>query len=164
MAYSFEPMSHLHRNAVIDIFNHFVTNSFAAFLEEPLPYEAFARFLEMARGYPSLVAREAGTGQVVGFAFLRAFHPAATFLRTAEVTNFILPEHTRKGIGSALLGRLIEAAPARGIDCLLAAISSQNEQSLCFHRKQGFRECGRFLTVGRKLGEDFDVVWMQLRL
>jgi len=33
-----------------------------------------------------------------------------------------------------------------------------------FHLKNGFRECGRFMKVGRKFGEDFDVVWMQKQL
>jgi L-amino acid N-acyltransferase YncA len=30
--------------------------------------------------------------------------------------------------------------------------------------KNGFRECGRFLKIGRKFGEDFDAVWLQKRL
>ncbi len=51
-----------------------------------------------------------------------------------------------------------------GIDSLLVNISSRNRESLGFHLKNGFRECGRFLKVGRKFGEDFDAVWMQKQL
>lgn len=36
--------------------------------------------------------------------------------------------------------------------------------SLAFHRKHGFEDCGRFKGVGRKFGEDFDIVWMQRHL
>jgi len=50
---------------------------------------------------------------------------------------------------------------AGGVDCLLANISSHNEQSLDFHRKMGFQQCGRFRRVGKKFGKDFDVIWMQ---
>ena len=161
--YSFEVMSRKHEDAVIRIFNYFVLNSFANYFEEPVSSDFFDRFMEMARGYPSLVAKD-HTGEVVGVAFMRSYHPASTFRRTAEIIYFILPEHTRKGLGTALLKRLIDDAKAQGIDTILASISSKNEPSLRFHRKHGFRECGHFEAVGKKFGEDFGVVWMRLRL
>lgn len=45
--------------AVIDIFNHYVEHTFAAYPEAPVPYESFAMFQSMAEGYPFLVARTA---------------------------------------------------------------------------------------------------------
>jgi phosphinothricin acetyltransferase len=163
MEYHFEPLSEEHRQPVIDIFNHYVSNSYAAFLEVPLSYRFFNRFLEITSGYPAIVAKQA-SGKVVGFAFLRAYHPAETFRRTAEITYFILPDHTRRGLGTALLEHLVRAARAIGIDSILAPISSRNQPSLHFHLRQGFKECGRFPQVGKKFGEDFDVVWMHLRI
>jgi L-amino acid N-acyltransferase YncA len=163
MDYSLEPMSADHRQAVIDIFNHFIRHSQAAFPADPVDYAFFDRFLEMSRGYPAVVVRDAA-GQVVGFAFLRPYHPAATFSRTAEITYFILPEHTRQGLGTAILELFVEQAGSLGIDTILACVSSKNPESLRFHGKNGFRECGRFLKVGRKFREDFDVVWLQKRL
>jgi phosphinothricin acetyltransferase len=156
-------MSESHRVPVIDIFNHFVTHSFASYLESPVPYDFFDRFLQMSRGYPSVVAMDESNA-VIGFAFLHPYHPASTFKRTAEISYFILPEHTGKGLGKRVLDSFIEKARAMGIDSILASISSLNAQSLGFHRKNGFRECGRFLNVGRKSGESFDVVWMQMML
>jgi L-amino acid N-acyltransferase YncA len=163
MDYSLEPMSAGHRQAVIDIFNHFIRHSQAAFPADPVDYAFFDRFLEMSRGYPALVVRDAAL-RVVGFAFLRPYHPAATFSRTAEITYFILPEHTRQGLGTAILELFLEQAGPLGIDAFLAAVSSHNEASLKFHLKNGFKEVGRFLKVGRKFGEDVDVVWLQKRL
>ena len=160
MDFRLEPMDESHGRAVIDIFNHFITNSFAAYPDQPVPYEFFPRFQQMTQGYPALVAT-VDSEQVVGFGFLRPIHPAGTLQRTAEVTYFIAPDHTGRGIGTAVLNRLIEEAAARGVDSLVASISSRNEQSLAFHRKNGFRECGRFDRAGRKNGQDFDIVWMQ---
>jgi len=60
--------------------------------------------------------------------------------------------------------RLIDEAKGRGITSILAGISSRNDGSIAFHRRLGFRECGRFKAIGRKWGEDFDVVWMQRTL
>jgi len=101
---------------------------------------------------------------VVGFGFLRPFHPAGTFERTAEVTYFIMPEHTRQGLGTAMLDFFVEQAGRRGIDSLVASVSSRNHESLKFQGKDGFRECGRLSQAGRKFGQDVDVLWLQKRL
>jgi L-amino acid N-acyltransferase YncA len=163
MAYTYEKLGDPHRTAVIDIFNYYIANSLAAYPEEPVGYEFFDRFLEMAQGYPAVAVKD-DTGTIVGFAFLHAYRPGRTFRRVAEITYFIRPDHTGKGLGSAVLKQLGLAAKTQGIDTLLANISSRNEGSLRFHRKNGFEECGRFRRIGRKFGEDFDVVWMQLGL
>ena len=163
MDYSLETMSASHRQPVIDIFNHFIRHSHAAFLTEPVDDSFFDHFLKMSRGYPAVVVKDAAQ-QVVGFAFLRPHHTADTLRRATEITYFILPEHTRQGLGSAILELFMEQAGPMGIDTFLAAISTKNEESLRFHLKNGFREAGRFAKIGRKFGEDFDVVWLQKHL
>ena len=163
MNYIFEEMSETHRRAVIDIFNYFVKESHAAFLGKAVDYSFFDQFLKMAHGYPALVVK-AGPGPVVGFGFMRPHHIADSLKRAAEVTYFILPEYTRQGLGAALLDFFFGEAGRMGLDSLLVNISSRNRESLGFHLKNGFRECRRFLKVGHKFGEDFDVVWMQKQL
>ena len=164
MTYRLEPMTGAHRRPAIDLYNHYVRSSFAAYPEEEAPYEIFDRFLAMARGYPAYVALVERTGEVAGFAFLHAYHPAATFKRTAELTIFLGPDHTRQGLGSLFLERLEAEARRLGVDTLLANVSSRNEASLRFHQARGFVECGRFREIGRKHGQDFDVVWFEKRL
>jgi len=112
---------------------------------------------------PSCVARD-DRGEVVGFAFLRPYHPAPTLRRTAEIGYFIHPEHTRKGLGGQILEHLMAEGRKAGVDNIVASISSRNEPSLDFHRAHGFAECGCFNAVGRKNGQDFDVVWMQRKI
>ncbi len=163
MSYSFEKMADEHSTGVIDVFNWYVTNSFAAYPADSVSNEFFDRFLSVSRGYPAVVIKE-NTGAIVGFAFLHPYEGGRTFRRAAEITYFILPEHTGKGLGTRVLERFKPAAKEQGIDTLLANISSRNEGSLRFHRKNGFEECGRFRRIGSKFGEDFDVVWMQLDL
>jgi L-amino acid N-acyltransferase YncA len=163
MAYIFAEMSTIHRRAVIDIFNYFITESHAAFLGEPVDYPFFDHFVKMAHGYPALVV-QAGPGPVVGFGFMRPHYLADSSKRAAQVTYFILPEHTRQGLGTALLAFFVGEARKMGLDSLLANISSRNRQSLEFHLKNGFRECDRFLKVGHKFGEVVDAVWLQKQL
>lgn len=63
------------REAVIDIFNHYIENSFAAYPEKRLPYEAFGMLLNMSHGYPNATART----------------------ETDGISCFIRPGHTGRG-------------------------------------------------------------------
>jgi L-amino acid N-acyltransferase YncA len=155
----FEPMAEEHRKPVIDLFNYYVENSFAAYPEARVGYEFFDRFLGMAKGYPAVVAKS-DADEVAGFAFLHPYYPLSSFRRTAEITYFFAPDHTRKGLGKAALDHLVEAARSMGIDRLVASISSRNPASLAFHRKYGFEECARFHDIGRKFDQSFDLVWV----
>lgn len=60
-----------------------------------------------------------------------------------------------------LLTSLEKEAAEKGITNILANISSLNPNSIKFHQKNGFIECGRFKKVGKKKGQEFDTVWMQ---
>jgi L-amino acid N-acyltransferase YncA len=160
MQFTIEPVRKEDGKAIIDIFNHYVENSFAAYPEDPVPYEFFDFFVNMSNGYPFLVARD-DEGNVLGFAILRPHSPMPVFSRTAEITCFISPENTGKGIGKAMHENLMHEAKEKGISSILAGISSLNSASLAFHKKRDFQECGRLLKIGRKWGQDFDVIWMQ---
>lgn len=145
---------------ILDIFNYYVENSFAAYPDEKVPDAFFTTLKNMVCGEAFYVI-EGLDGDIAGFGLLRKHHPAASFNRTAEVTYFVLPKNSRKGLGSKLLSTLAKEAKDMGIDTLLANISSCNEPSIMFHKKHGFRECGCFQRVGKKFGKDFDVIWMQ---
>jgi phosphinothricin acetyltransferase len=162
MSYTLEPMTEKHRKPVIDIFNHYIETNFA-FPETKVDYGFFDHLLDMAKGYPALVAKTE-SGDVVGFALLHEYAWTDSFKRSAKITYFILPQHTRKGLGKMMLDELIAQARSMGVDHLLAHISSDNKGSLQFHRKYGFQECGIFQEVGRKFGKSFDVVWMIRRI
>ena len=163
MDYSMAPISNEDRKSIIDIFNHYVENSFAAYPENKLPYQAFDMFLQMSSGFPTGSIRDQN-GKIVGFGMLRTHNPMPTFSQTAEVTYFIHPDHTGVGLGKMLLSFLEKGAVEKGITNILANISSLNPRSIEFHQKNGFIECGRFRKVGKKNGQEFDTVWMQKML
>ena len=160
MEYSISQISNEDRQAIMDIFNYYVENSFAAYPENKLPYQAFDMFLQMSGGFPTGSIRDQ-KGKVVGFGMLRTHNPMSTFSHTAEVTYFIHPDHTGVGLGKMLLSFLEKGAVEKGITTILANISSLNPKSIEFHQKNGFVECGRLRKVGIKNGKEFDTVWMQ---
>lgn len=159
MEHVLRPLNETDLPALAAIFNHYAVNSPAAFFEQPLPPAFLAKLGESTAGLPFLVA-EAG-GRVAGFGLLRPHHPSPVFARTAEIAYFLAPEQTRRGLGSRILAALEEAAWARGIDCLLACIASENQASLGFHARHGFQRCAELRHIGRKFGRDFSVVYMQ---
>ena len=163
MKINLQPLTPENRKEVIDIFNYYVENSFAAYPENKVPYEFFEKLLKMYEGYPAIIAADEN-GEIVGFGMLRAYHSSPTLAGAAEITYFIKPDFTGKGIGTMMLDYLCHKAHEKNITSILASISSLNEASISFHKKNGFIECGRFKKVGRKKGKIFDVIYMQKML
>jgi len=158
-----EPLSPTDRKPVIDIFNYYIENSFAAYPEHKVSYDFFDLLLKMSEGYPAMVVKDENR-EVVGFGMLHAYHPLPVFSKTAEISYFIKPDWINKGIGERILRHLTQKAEEKGITSLLASISSLNKLSLHFHKKNGFKECGRFEKIAEKKGQVFDVVYMQKKL
>ncbi|MBD3258952.1 GNAT family N-acetyltransferase [candidate division GN15 bacterium] len=158
--FTIRPVLDSDRRAVTDVFNYFVENSFAAYPSSPFTPEFYDQLRKVSTGYPFYVVENAAR-KVVGFALVRPYMWIDSFQRTLEITYFLLPEVTGKGLGTRLLTILEDQARQVGGETLLASISSRNDQSLSFHKKHGFQECGRFERIGKKFDEDFDVVWMQ---
>jgi phosphinothricin acetyltransferase len=163
MQYRIRKVTDGDREAVVAIFNYFVERSYAAYPEKKVNLDFFDKLRQLATGYPFYVIESPREG-TVGFGLMRPYLSYDTFRHSAELTYFILPEHTRKGLGLKLLRMLTKEGKALGIDNLLVHMSSRNKASIDFHRKQGFHECGRFRKIGRKFGKDFDVLWMQLTI
>ena len=158
--YCLTPLAEADRQPVIDILNHYIETSFAAFPRSKVSYQFFDPFLKAAETHPSAAARD-DCGQVAGFGLLRPFHFADSFAATAEFSCFLHPDHTRRGLGGLILDRLCAQAASRGILWVVAQISSPNQASLDFHAAHGFEPSGRLRGVGRKFDQEFDVIFMQ---
>ena len=159
MDYAIRPVQEADWPVIAAIFNHFVVNSPAAYPDRPVEPEFFRDRHSKLSGFPFVVVE--ADERAVGFAYLSPVHPVPTMARSAQLTYFILPNHTGHGLGSRLLEMLMERGRAMGIDNFMAHISSLNEGSIRFHERHGFTECGRFQRIGTKVGQDFDMVWMQ---
>jgi len=152
-----------HKVEVLEIFNHYIENNFAAFFDNKVSDIFFEQLMKISEGYPR-IAIKSSAGEPVGFAFLRPYSPIPTFRQTAEISYFIKAGFTRNGIGSSVLNYLVIQAGKLGIESILASVSSLNEPSINFHLKNGFIRCGTFSKVGKKMGQAFDVVWLQYRI
>jgi L-amino acid N-acyltransferase YncA len=147
--YLFELIGLSDQKAVICLFNHYLEHSFAAYQEQKVPHEFFGIFLNMCKDHPSVTVKN-DEGTLAGFGMLCSHNPMLAFSHTAEITYFIRPELTGRGVGGQMLEYLVTEGKKRGISNVLASISLLNEGSIRSHQKHSFTECGRFRRVARK--------------
>lgn len=151
--------------AIARIYAHAVRHGTATFeLEPPDEAEMLRRFEKLRAGrFPYIVAEVDGT--VAGYAYAGAFRERPAYRLTVEDSIYIAPEMHRRGIGRALLMRLIEEAEAAGFRQMMAVIGdSAQAASIAVHRSCGFRDAGVFEAVGFKFGRWLDTVQMQRAL
>src|SRR3546814_4471146 len=76
-----------------------------------------------ARGLPYLVAEDRpGSGAVLGFAYAGPYRARPAYRYALEDSVYVLPGGGGRGIGSALLGALIERCTALGYRQMIAVI------------------------------------------
>lgn len=109
--------------------------------------------------YPAVVAID--TGRVIGFASLSPYRPRPAYSTTAEDSVYVAGDTRGRGVGSALLGNIIELADAHGFHSVVARIVGDHETSISLHRKHGFELIGIEREIGRKFGRWLDVALMQ---
>jgi len=80
-----------------------------------------------------------------------------------EVSVYVSEKHHGKGIGKALLKKLIELSENKGIWTLEAGIFPENEISINLHKKCGFKSVGIREKIGKMNGVWRDVVLMERR-
>jgi phosphinothricin acetyltransferase len=97
---------------------------------------------------PRLVAREQ-SGDVLGWAALSPTSTRHFYRGVAEVSIYVDPEFTRRGLGRALLSALIEASERAGFWTLQALIFPENTASVALHEGCGFELIGVSTRVGR---------------
>ncbi len=117
----------------------------------------------LADGMPYLVA--VLDGDIVGYAYATVYRGRSGYRFTAEDSIYVHHEHTRSGIGSALLGELISACEAAGCRQMVAVIGDpDNPASVELHQRFGFEPAGELRSVGFKFGRWIDTIRMQRAL
>lgn len=132
--------------------------------EVPDQAEMARRMQEIVAGhFPYLVAE--CDGQFAGYAYASAYRGRIGYRWTVEDTVYVTPEFAGKGIGTALLGQLMQDCEARGFRQMVAVIGEPgNGASVALHEKHGFTTIGIFPGLGRKHGRWLDTVQMQCAL
>ncbi len=149
-------------DAVTAIYAHHVRTGTATFeIEPPDTREMQRRWRDITgHGLPYLVA--VADGEVLGYAYAGPYRPRPAYRFTLEDSIYVHADASRRGIGRALLARLIDEAERAGARQMVAVIGdANNDPSIRLHAALGFDRVGLLSSVGNKFGRWLDVVLMQ---
>jgi phosphinothricin acetyltransferase len=151
--------------AVAAIYAHYVATSAVTFDEvAPGPGDVAGKIAaSRSASLPFLVAET--DGAVAGYGYLSSYRDRSAYRFTAEDSVYVASGARSRGIGRALLDRLLDEAGTAGLREIIAVITVTDEPaSVALHRACGFVETGRLTAVGFKLGRWHDTVLMQRSL
>ncbi len=114
--------------------------------------------------YPHVVGEE--NGDVLGYAYAGPYHSRPAYRFSVEDSVYVAPAAHRRGLGRALLTRVIEMSEASGFRQMIAIIGDVDSHaaSVRLHEALGFRPIGVIEGSGYKSGRWLDTLLMQRAL
>lgn len=120
------------------------------------------RIVHTLEQYPYLVA-ETDDGPA-GYAYASPFKARAAYAWSVETSVYIHEAYRGRGIGTLLYRRLEEILSRQHILNVNACITYPNPDSIRFHERFGYQTVAHFTQCGYKLGQWYDMVWMEKML
>jgi L-amino acid N-acyltransferase YncA len=102
-------------------------------------------------------------GEVVGWAALSPVSKRRCYAGVAENTVYVGREARGRGVGRALLEKLVGDADAAGIWTIQTSVFPENHASLALHERCGFRVVGTRERIARRDGVWRDTVLLERR-
>lgn len=144
---------------VLEIFQQGIDSGIATFDTELPSVESWnTSFLNDCRW-----VLEDDNSEVIGWCALKPVSKRDCFRGVAEVSIYFDNKYVGKGLGSVLLKKLIFDSENHGFWTLQSNIFPENEASIKFHQKNGFRMVGKREKVGQLHGEWKDLAMLERR-
>ena len=148
---------------ILAIYAPYVENTTVSFKYEVPSGDAFRqRFLEITARFPWLVWEEEGC--ILGYAYACAPFARAAYQWCCEPSIYLRSDARGQGIGKKLYTVLEEILRQQGFCLSYAIITSENEDSLAFHRHMGYSHLAFFPDCGCKHNKLLGITWMQKQL
>ena len=150
--------------SILEIVNHAILNTTAIYDYDVRTLEDQTIIFESKknRNFPTFVAEL--NNEVVGFGTYDSFRTKIGYRFTVEHSVYVKDGFAGKGIGKALLHKLIATAKAENYHIMIGVIDASNENSIAFHEKFGFESKGILKEVGFKFNRWLDANLMTLKL
>ena len=150
--------------AILDIINYNIINSTALYDYNIRTFEQQKSILDdkLSKGFPVIIAEI--DSEVVGFGMYSEFRFREAYKFTVEHSVYVNQNFHGKGIGKILLQELIRLAKEQKLHTMIAVIDEENQSSIEFHEKFGFKIVGVIKESGFKFDRWLHSVFMQLIL
>ena len=140
------------------IYNYYIENSTITFETDCVSVEEMSeRIADISEKYPYLVYEDEASGKVVGYCYVSSWKKKAAYQKTVESTIYIDKAFQGKGIGCALMKKLINELREKSFHAIIACITIPNPSSVKIHEELGFKQVSEFKEVGYKFEKWLDV-------
>lgn len=154
-----------HASAILDILNEAIANSTALYDYKPrAPASMAGWFNGKAAGRFPVIGAIGDAGQLLGFASYGTFRAWPAYKYSVEHSVYIHHDHRGKGLGLALMRRLITTAAEQQYHVMIGGIDVANAASIALHDKLGFVHAGTIKHAAYKFGRWLDLAFYQLLL
>jgi L-amino acid N-acyltransferase YncA len=148
--------------AAAAVYNHYVATSTATFAVDPVTPQEWAA--EVLGGLDA--GRHGGwavesDGAFAGYLLVVPYKARCAYRDTAEVSVYLAPEHTGRGLGREALDHVDRHAGAAGLHALVAGVCTENAASVALFERHGYERVAHFREVGNKFGRLLDVVYLE---
>lgn len=157
---AFKQMDNNYLKEIASIYNYYVINTTATFHAHELSADEIKElvFFDNEKYVTFVILRD---DCICGFVSLKQHKTREAYNDTAEVSVYLDPDKTGKGLGSLAVNYIENHAKTKGIHVLIATICGENEKSINAFSRNGFFKCAHYKEVGRKFGQLLDVVAYQ---
>ena len=162
MEISIRPYKETDAQAILEVINFNILNSTALYDYNIRTLEQQTDLLKekIDKDFPVIVA--VLDEKVVGFGYYSEFRFREAYKYTVE--HSVYKDFQGMKIGHLLMEKLIQLARKQKLHTMIAVIDSENENSVKFHEKYGFKTVGIIKESGYKFDRWLDSVFMQLIL
>jgi phosphinothricin acetyltransferase len=154
-----------HGSAILEILNAAIVSSTALYDYRPRAPESMIGWFEAKRAgrFPVWGAVDEA-GQLQGFATYGNFRAWPAYKYTVEHSVYVADERRGRGVGTALMKRLLQSAVEQELHTMVGGIDADNTGSVAFHERLGFVHTGTIKQAGFKFERWLDLAFYQLIL
>lgn len=163
--------------AICELYNDYVVNTTCTLQEKPLEPVDFHATIQKscaseARNNDSAAAADADNlpclyfvakrgGVLCGYCYADVMRSRCAYRYSFEESIYVARGATGRGVGRALMSRLLERVRETDIQNLVAVVTLPNPQSVAFHESFGFVHRGTLPATGKKFNQWWDVGFWQ---
>lgn len=147
---------------IAQIYNHYVVNTVVTFEEASVSVQTMSDRINetLDENLPWLVAEDTNN-QLIGYAYASKWKGRCAYRYSVEVTVYLSPDVTAKGVGTKLYEALFKELKNRSYHVAMGGISLPNPASVGLHEKFGMQKVAHFKEVGFKFDQWVDVGYWQ---
>ena len=157
--------------ALSSIYGRYVREAWVSFEVIPPPPEAMQERAQaiLEQQLPYVVA-ENSDGRLLGYAYASPYRARAAYQYSVENSIYLAPEAQGQGVAKALMDEVVERCKHRELKTMIAVVGldpslpTDQNQSVRFHLKYGFKSIGVLENIGHKFGQWTGTAVLQLDL